>query len=103
MRPERGVPRRIRGTEDRNHRSPHRACQVHRSGVAGDEQIHRGDECGEFGELQLSGPVAQTVLRQAGRYFLDPSRVNEAAGASNSFILYSIGGFILVFLVIMLW
>jgi hypothetical protein len=44
------------------------------------------------------------VMRTAsGRYFLDPSRVHEAFGASNSFILYAMGAFILAILVIMLW
>jgi hypothetical protein len=39
----------------------------------------------------------------AGRYFVDRSRVHQAYGASNSFILYAMGAFILVFLIIMLW
>jgi len=44
------------------------------------------------------------VKRTAGdRYYLDPSRVHEAYGASNRFIFYAMGAFILVFLAIMLW
>ena len=39
----------------------------------------------------------------AGRYYVDRSRVHQAYGASNSFILYAMGAFILVFLLIMLW
>ena len=53
----------------------------------------------------LRSMIARNIVKRtpSGRYFLDPSRVDEAYGASNSFILYAMGAFILVFLVIMLW
>jgi hypothetical protein len=53
----------------------------------------------------LRAMVSRNIVKPtaSGRYFLDPSRVHEAYGASNSFILYAMGGFILVFIVIMLW
>lgn len=53
----------------------------------------------------LRSMMSRNIVKQAasGRYFLDPSRVHEAYGASNSFILYAMGAFILVFLAIMLW
>jgi len=53
----------------------------------------------------LRSMISRNVVKQtaSGRYFLDPSRVHEAYGASNGFILYAMGAFILVFLVIMLW
>ena len=53
----------------------------------------------------LRSLVSRNVVKQttSGRYFLDPSRVHEAYGASNRFILYAMAAFILVFLVIMLW
>jgi len=49
--------------------------------------------------------ISRKIVRQAapGRYYLDPSRVSEAYGASNSFILYAMGAMIAAFLVIMLW
>jgi hypothetical protein len=44
------------------------------------------------------------VTRTAsGGYFVDRTRVHQAYGASNSFILYAMGAFLLVFLLIMLW
>ena len=53
----------------------------------------------------LRSLVSRNVVRTtaSGRYFLDPSRLGEANGASNRFILYAMGAFLLVFLVIMLW
>lgn len=53
----------------------------------------------------LRAMIARNIVRRtaSGRYFLDPSRVHEAYGASNSFILYAMGAFLLAFLVIMLW
>lgn len=53
----------------------------------------------------LRSMISRNIVKRAasGRYFLDPSRVHEAYGASNSFILYAMGAFILVFLAIMLW
>jgi len=53
----------------------------------------------------LRAMISRNVVKRtaSGRYFLDPSRVHEAYGASNSFILYAMGAFILVFLVIMFW
>jgi hypothetical protein len=49
--------------------------------------------------------IARNIVKRtsSGRYFLDQSRVHEAYGASNSFILYAMGAFILLFLVIMFW
>jgi hypothetical protein len=53
----------------------------------------------------LRSLISRNIVKRtpAGRYFLDPSRVHEAYGASNRFILYALGAFILVFLVIMFW
>lgn len=53
----------------------------------------------------LRAMISRKIVKRtaAGRYFLDPSRVHEAYGASNHFILYALGAFILLFLVIMLW
>ena len=53
----------------------------------------------------LASLVSRSVVKRAasGRYFLDPSRVHEAYGASNRFILYAMGAFILAFFVIMWW
>jgi hypothetical protein len=53
----------------------------------------------------LRAMVSRKVVVQtaSGRYYLDPSRVHEAYGASNRFILYAMGAFILVFLAIMIW
>ena len=53
----------------------------------------------------LRSMIARNIVKRtaSGRYFLDPSRVHEAYGASNSFIFYAMAGFILLFLVIMLW
>lgn len=44
------------------------------------------------------------VTRTAsGKYFVDRSRVHQAYGASNSFILYAMGAFILAILLIIVW
>ena len=53
----------------------------------------------------LRAMIARNIVKRtpSGRYFLDQSRVHEAYGASNSFILYAMGAFILLFLVIMFW
>ena len=53
----------------------------------------------------LRSMTSRKIVKQAapGRYFLDRSRVHEASGASNSFILYAIGAFLVVLVVIMLW
>lgn len=53
----------------------------------------------------LRSLISRNIVKRtaSGRYFVDPSRVDEAYGASNSFILYAMGAFVLVFLVIMLW
>lgn len=53
----------------------------------------------------LKSMLSRNIVRQAGsdRYFLDRSRVHEAYGASNSFILYAMGAMILAMLAIMLW
>ena len=50
----------------------------------------------------LRAMVSRNIVKRtaSGKYFLDPSRVGEAYGASNSFILYAMGAFILVLLVI---
>jgi len=49
--------------------------------------------------------ISRNIVKRtpAGRYHVDQSRVHEAFGASNSFILYAMGAFILVLLLIMLW
>jgi hypothetical protein len=53
----------------------------------------------------LRAMISRNIVKRtpSGKYFLDPSRVHEAFGASNSFILYALGAFILVFLLIMFW
>ena len=53
----------------------------------------------------LRSMISRNVVKrtETGRYYLDPSRVHEAYGASNGFILYAMGAFLLAFLVIMLW
>lgn len=53
----------------------------------------------------LRSMLSRKVVKrtESGRYFLDPSRIDEAYGASNGFILYAMGAFLLVFFVIMLW
>ena len=53
----------------------------------------------------LRSMLSRSIVKQtaSGKYFVDQSRVHEAPGASNRFILYAMGAFILVFLVIMLW
>ena len=53
----------------------------------------------------LRSLVSRGVVKQAayGRYFLDPSRVQQAWGASNRFILYAIGATLVGTLIIMLW
>ncbi|HEV7992911.1 MAG TPA: hypothetical protein VGP25_13860 [Gemmatimonadaceae bacterium] len=53
----------------------------------------------------LAAMISRSIVKRtaSGRYFLDPSRVHEAYGASNSFILYAMGAFLLVFLIIMIW
>ena len=50
----------------------------------------------------LRAMISRNIVKRtaSGKYFLDPSRVGEAYGASNSFILYAMGAFILAFLVI---
>lgn len=52
----------------------------------------------------LSSMLARNIVIRTGddRYFLDRSRVHEAYGASNRFILYAMGAFILAFLLIAL-
>lgn len=76
--------------------------------------LHRG-ACDAEHAIGLSGTgVKPSILRslvsrkivcqtETGRYFLDPSRVHEAYGASNHFILCAMGAFMLAFLAIMLW
>ena len=53
----------------------------------------------------LRSMISRNIVRRtaSGRYFVDASRVDQAYGASNGFILYAMGAFILVFLLIMLW
>ena len=53
----------------------------------------------------LRSMISRKIVNRtpSGSYFLDRSRVHAAYGASNSFILYAMGAFILVFLAIMLW
>lgn len=53
----------------------------------------------------LRSMISRKIVNRtaSGSYFLDRSRVHAAYGASNSFILYAMGAFILVFLGIMLW
>ena len=53
----------------------------------------------------LRSMMSRKIVKQtaSGRYYVDPSRTHEAYGASNSFILYAMGAFLLVFLVIALW
>jgi hypothetical protein len=53
----------------------------------------------------LRSMLSRKVVRQAasGRYFVDPSRVGQAFGASNAFILWAMAAFLAVFFVIMLW
>lgn len=52
----------------------------------------------------LRSMISRNIVKRttSGRYFLDPSRVHEAFGASNRFILYAMGAFIVAFLIIML-
>ena len=53
----------------------------------------------------LRSLVSRKIVKQAasGAYFVDPSRAHEAYGASNSFILYAMGAFLLAFLIIAIW
>ena len=53
----------------------------------------------------LRALISRNVVRRtaSGCYYLDSSRVHEAYGASNSFILYAMGAFIVTFLVIVFW
>ena len=53
----------------------------------------------------LRAMIGRNIVKRtpSGRYFLDPSRVHEAYGASNSFIFYAMAAFIILFLIIMLW
>ena len=53
----------------------------------------------------LASMLSRNIVKRtaSGEYFVDRSRTHEAYGASNRFILYAMGAFILVFLVIMLW
>lgn len=59
----------------------------------------------DVGPSILRSMISRKIVTRtaAGGYFVDRSRVHEAYGASNSFILYAMGAFILVFLLIMLW
>lgn len=52
----------------------------------------------------LKSMISRNVVKQtgSGRYFLESSRVNDAFGASNSFILYALGATLLGILLIML-
>lgn len=52
----------------------------------------------------LSAMMSRNIVKRtsSGLYFVDPSRVHEAGGASNRFILYAMGAMLLGFLVIML-
>jgi hypothetical protein len=52
----------------------------------------------------LRSMVSRNVVKQtaSGRYFLDASRVQEAYGASNRFILGAFAAFILAFALILL-
>src|SRR5689334_2836263 len=47
----------------------------------------------------LESMISRNIVKRtsSGRYFVDLSRVHEAAGASNAFILYAMGVFLLVF------
>ena len=53
----------------------------------------------------LRSMLSRNVVRRtaSGRYFVDLSRIDQAYGASNRFLLYAFGAMILAFLVIMLW
>ena len=53
----------------------------------------------------LRSMMSRNIVKRAasGRFFLDPSRVHEAYGASNRFILYAMGATVLGFLIIMWW
>ena len=53
----------------------------------------------------LRAMISRNIVKRtaSGTYFLDPARVHEAYGASNSFIAWAMGAMILAFLVIMLW
>ena len=53
----------------------------------------------------LRSLVSRNIVKQtaSGTYFVDPSRAHEAYGASNSFILYAMGAFLLAILFIILW
>jgi len=53
----------------------------------------------------LRAMISRNIVKRtaSGKYFLVESRVHEAYGASNSFILYAMGAFILVLLVIIFW
>jgi hypothetical protein len=53
----------------------------------------------------LSAMMSRNIVKRthSGLYFVDPSRINEAWGASNRFILYAMGAFLLAFLVIIIW
>ena len=50
----------------------------------------------------LKSMLSRKIVIRTGedRYYLDRSRVHEAYGASNRFILYAMGAFILAFLII---
>lgn len=53
----------------------------------------------------LRSMLSRNVVRQtaSGRYFLDPSRVNDAFGASHRFVLYALGATLLgIFLIVVL-
>ena len=52
----------------------------------------------------LRSMLSRNVVKQtaSGRYFVDLSRVHEAYGASNRFILYALGATVLAILLIML-
>ena len=79
------------------------------------EYLSENGACDAEHAIYLSGvDVKPSILRSmigrnivkrtaSGKYFVDQSRMHEAYGASNSFILYAMGAFILVFLVIMFW
>jgi hypothetical protein len=53
----------------------------------------------------LKSMLSRNVVKRtaSGKYFLDASRVHEAYGASNRFILYALGATLVGMLVIMLW
>ena len=63
-RAERAVPHRLRRAEERNHWCANHRSEVHRSCVAGDEQVEAGQQCREINDAQRSARVDRLHARQ---------------------------------------